>query len=176
MNESCLDTVKSRQSIRKFESTDISEENLNDILEVGFSAPSAGNRQPWRVVVVRNKNTKAALVEAALNQKFIAQAPVILVVCAVPEESAERYGKRGRTLYVLQDTAALTQNLLLASHMKGYGACWIGAFDEGLAAKAVNVPASMRPVAIVPIGLIAGSVPAMRPRRPLKEVVASEKF
>lgn len=176
MNESCLDAVRSRQSIRKFESTDISEENVSDILEVGFSAPSAGNRQPWRVVIVRNKNTKAALVKAALNQRFIVQAPVVLVVCAVPEESAERYGKRGKTLYVLQDTAALTQNLLLAAHMKGYGACWIGAFDEALTAKAVNVPNNMRPVAIIPIGLIAGSAPEMRPRKPLDVVVVSEKF
>ena len=176
MNENCLDAVKSRQSIRRFESTDISEENLNDILKAGFRAPSAGNRQPWRVVVVRNKSTKAALVEAALNQKFISQAPILLVVCAVPEESAERYGNRGKTLYALQDTAALTQNLLLAAHMKGYGACWVGAFDEGLAARAVNVPDNMRPVAIIPIGLIAGSVPQMRPRRPLQDVVVTEKF
>jgi nitroreductase len=176
VNESCLDVVKSRQSIRKFESTDISEENLNDILEAGFSAPSAGNMQPWRVVVVRNKNTKAALVKAALNQKFIAHAPVVLVVCAVPEESAQRYGMRGKTLYVLQDTAALTQNLLLATHMKGYGACWIGAFDEALAAKAVNVPDNMRPVAIIPIGLTTGSTPRMRPRKSFEEVVVSEQF
>jgi len=176
VNENCLDAVKSRQSIRRFESTDISEENLNDILKAGFRAPSAGNRQPWRVVVVRNKSTKAALVEAALNQKFISQAPILLVVCAVPEESAERYGNRGKTLYALQDTAALTQNLLLAAHMKGYGACWVGAFDEGLAARAVNVPDNMRPVAIIPIGLIAGSVPQMRPRRPLQDVVVTEKF
>ncbi|MHA1938010.1 MAG: nitroreductase family protein [Candidatus Thorarchaeota archaeon] len=176
MIENCLDAVKSRCSIRKFESTDISEENVNDILEVGFSAPSAGNRQPWRVVVVRNKNTKVALAEAAHNQKFLAPAPVVLVVCAVPEESAERYGKRGKTLYVLQDTAALTQNLLLAAHMKGYGACWIGAFDEALVVKAIDVPDGMRPVAIIPIGLIAGPLPEKRHRRPLAEVVVSERF
>ncbi|MFW9847432.1 MAG: nitroreductase family protein, partial [Candidatus Thorarchaeota archaeon] len=72
MNEECIEIVKSRQSIRRFEATSISEESLNDILEVGFSAPSAGNRQPWRVVVVRNEATKKELVKAALNQKFIA--------------------------------------------------------------------------------------------------------
>jgi nitroreductase len=176
LNEDCLDAIKSRRSIRKFENTEISEENLNEILEVGFSAPSGGNRQPWRVVVVRNKNTREALAKAALKQNFLAQAPVVLVICAVPAESAERYGERGSTLYVLQDTAALTQNLLLAAHMKAYGACWIGAFDEGLAAKAVKVPDGMRPVAIIPIGLVAGPTPEKRPRRPLTEVVVSERF
>ena len=175
MNESCMDAVKSRQSIRKFEGTDISVENVNDILEVGFSAPSAGNRQPWRVVVVRNKNTKAALVEAALNQKFIGQAPVILVVCAVPEESAERYGKRGRTLYVLQDTAALTQNLLLAAHMKGYGACWIGAFDEDEVKKLLDIPENMRVVALTPIGVPDVSPPG-RPRNEFSKVFSRNKY
>jgi nitroreductase len=176
MNEICLDAIKNRCSIRKFESVEISEENVNHILEVGFSAPSAGNKQPWRVVVVRDKKAKAALAEAALNQKFLAQAPVVLVVCAVPEESAERYGERGRTLYVLQDTAALTENILLAAHMKGYGACWIGAFNEALAAKAVNVPASMRPISIIPIGISARGVMEKKHRRSMTEVVVSERF
>ncbi|MHA2140640.1 MAG: nitroreductase family protein [Candidatus Thorarchaeota archaeon] len=175
MNE-CLDAIKSRRSIRKFENTEISEENLKEILEVGFSAPSGGNRQPWRVVVVRNRNTREALAEAALKQKFLAQAPVVLVICAVPSESEERYGKRGRTLYVLQDTAALTQNLLLAAHMKGYGACWIGAFDEDAAARTVNIPESMRPVALIPIGHIAGPVPGRRQRKPMNEIVITENF
>ena len=60
--------------------------------------------------------------------------------------------------------------------MKGYGACWVGAFDESLAAKAVNVPDGIRPVAIIPIGFIDGPIPELRRRKPLTEVVVSEKF
>ena len=112
----------------------------------------------------------------AFNQSFIAVAPVILVVCAVPEESAERYQERGRSLYAIQDTAALTLNLLLGAHLHGYGACWIGAFSEKAVAHVLNIPSFMRPVSMVPVGSVDGSLPPMRPRKNASDVVVSNKF
>lgn len=176
MNKDCLAAILSRGSVRKFTDDSVPENDVGRILEAGFSAPSAGNRQPWRVVVVRNESTRDRLAMAAYDQRFITEAPVVLVVCAVPEESAERYRERGRTLYVLQDTAALTENILLAAHIMGYGACWIGAFDEGLVGGVVNVPDEMRPVAIIPIGKPLRPAPERRNRRDLSEVVISETF
>lgn len=113
---------------------------LQEILATGFSAPSAGNRQPWRVVIIKDGERKELLGMEAFGQTFIAKAPVNIVICAVPHESAERYGERGSALYALQDTAALTQNILLASHILGYGTCWVGAFDEEAVRKVLNVP------------------------------------
>ncbi|MHA2383312.1 MAG: nitroreductase family protein [Candidatus Thorarchaeota archaeon] len=104
MSKECLSQIRGRRSIRKFLSEQIDDGDIKDIVKVGFSAPSGGNRQPWRVVIVKDHNIKDQLSDAA-GQSFIAKAPVIFVVCAVPEESAERYAERGRTLYVLQDTA-----------------------------------------------------------------------
>ncbi|UCH03787.1 MAG: nitroreductase family protein [Candidatus Thorarchaeota archaeon] len=176
MNEECITALLSRRSVRKFKDESVPETDLERILEAGFSAPSAGNRQPWRVVVVRNEGTRNRLSRAAYDQEFIAEAPVVLVVCAVPSESAERYRERGRTLYVLQDTAALTENILLAAHIIGYGACWIGAFDEDLARSVVSVPDDMRPVAIIPIGKPSRPAPGRRSRRALSEVVVWESF
>ncbi len=176
MNEECLAAILSRGSVRKFTDDSVPENDLERILKAGISAPSAGNRQPWRVVVVQNDSTRNRLSRAAYDQEFIAEAPVVLVICAVPHESAERYRERGRTLYVLQDTAALAQNTLLAAHIMGYGACWIGAFDEGLVREVVNVPDDMRPVAIIPIGKPAKPAPVKRTRRALWEVVIQESF
>jgi len=95
---------------------------------------------------------------------------------SVPEESAERYQERGRTLYVLQDTAALTLNILHAAHMLGYGSCWIGAFNEEEVSRILNVPPDMRPVAMIPVGKIDGKIPDMRPRKNIAEVVIQEQF
>lgn len=176
MNEDCLAAILSRGSVRRFTDDSVPENDIERILEAGFSAPSAGNRQPWRVVVVRNESTRDRLAMAAYDQRFIAEAPVALVVCGVPEESAERYRERGRTLYVLQDTAALTENILLAAHIMGYGACWVGAFDEGLVRGVVNVPDEVRPVVIIPIGKPLRPAPERRNRRALSEVVISETF
>ncbi|MFW9799557.1 MAG: nitroreductase family protein [Candidatus Thorarchaeota archaeon] len=176
MSKDCINGLMSRSSIRNFTDDEVSESDIEEILRAGFSAPSAGNMQPWRVVVVRKKTRRNLLAEAAGNQSFVARAPVVLVVCTVPRESAQRYGQRGVSLYVLQDTAALIENLLLAAHFSGYGACWVGAFNEDLAREAVGVPDDMRPVAIIPIGRSARSAPRKPPRRAIAEVVVSESF
>ncbi len=171
----CLDSLVSRVSVRKL-AGNIPEADLKRILEVGIRAPSAGNCQPWRIIVVRNEEIRQKLAEAALNQRFVATAPVVLVICAVPEESAGRYGKRGETLYVYQDTAALTLQILHAVNILGYGACWVGAFNEENVRKIIAVPKNMRPVSIIPIGKIQGTRPDPRPRRALDEIVFNERF
>jgi nitroreductase len=176
MSKDCIEKIKSRQSIRKFTSEPIPDSVIEDIVNIARSAPSGGNRQPWRIVIVTRNDLKNQLVAAAHNQKFIAVAPVVYVVCAVPEESAERYHKRGRKLYSLQDTAALTLNILFGAHFHGYGACWIGAFNEDEVSKTLNIPSDMRPVAMVPVGKIDGELPPLRGRKSHSDIVIWEKF
>ena len=76
--------IKSRISIRKFKTAAIPDNDINEIIEIGTKAPSAGNCQPWRIVVVKDATTREKLAEAAWGQGFVAKAPVILAVCAVP--------------------------------------------------------------------------------------------
>ena len=168
--------IPSRQSIRKFTSESIPDSIIDDIANIGRSAPSGGNRQPWRIVIVTKQDLKNKLVAAAHDQKFMAVAPVVYVICAVPEESAERYKERGRNLYTLQDTAALTLNILFGAHLHGYGACWIGSFNEKEVSKILNIPTDMRPVAIVPVGRIEGEIPPLRGRKSLSEIIIREQF
>ncbi len=175
MNE-VIKSIQSRKSIRKYSGKPFPDSDLQEILRTGFSAPSAGNRQPWRVVIVKDRDKQNQLATAAFGQSFIAQAPVILVICAVPYESAERYKERGATLYVFQDTAALTLNMLLAAHALGYATCWIGAFDENEVSKIIKVPEGMRPVSMIPIGYSDAKDTPNRPRRSFQEVVIEESF
>jgi nitroreductase len=158
-----------RYSCRSFAATPLSHTELEHILEAALWAPSAGNLQPWRFIVVTSGELKGRLARAA-HQEFVAEAPVVIVVCAVPGESARRYGERGRSLYCLQDTAAATENILLAAAELGLGSCWVGAFEEPAAAAALALPAAWRPVAVVPVGHPLGR-PAARERRPRQEVV-----
>lgn len=176
MSDECVKRIQERQSIRRYTAEPIPEEIIDSVLRTGFSAPSAGNRQPWRVVQVTARDLKDKLAIAAGNQTFLSRAPVVFVVCAVPQESAERYRERGLTLYALQDTAALTQNILLAIHLMGYASCWIGAFDEKQVKEVLNIPQGIRPVAIIPIGKLDGKQPPKPPRRNMQEVVIKESF
>ncbi len=170
-----FEAVRLRRSVRAFAEEEISDETLERLLEAARWAPSAGNIQPWEFVVVRKTETKRKLAEAALNQDFIAEAPVVIVVCVDEASSARGYGSRGVNLYCLQDAAAATENMLLAACALGFGTCWVGAFQEDEAKKALNLPRSIRPVAIVPVGH-----PAEKPepphKRPLNEIVHFERF
>jgi len=170
-----FEAIYGRRSIRAFSEKDVTEAQLIKIIDAGRQAPSAGDLQPWELVVVRDNGRKMALAHAAFGQYFIAEAPVVVVVCAHPARSARRYGNRGTGLYCLQDTAAFIQNMLLASHAIGLGSCWVGAFDEARAAQAIEAPSNIRPVAIIPIGSPAES-PSASPRRSLEDIVHEETF
>ncbi len=162
--------IRKRRSIRKFSSDPLTEEEVREIITAGVWAPSAGNAQPWKFIVVRDAALKDKLVAVAHGQRFVAEAPVVIVVCADVGRARRAYGERGATLYCLQDTAAATQNILLAATAKGYGTCWVGAFDEEKAREVLNLPPGLRAVALVPVGK-PREEPEPRSRRPLHEVV-----
>jgi nitroreductase len=154
------EALLTRTSVRRFKSDDISEAELRRLMELANAAPSAGNVQARDFIVVRKQSTKDALAEAALGQDFINEAPVVVVVCGNKERSSRYYGKRGSSLYYIQDADAAVQNLLLAVHGAGYGACWVGAFDEKEVSTILKLPATIRPLAIIPIG-----IPARPPKK-----------
>lgn len=170
-----FEAIRGRRSIRSYSEESLPQADLDQILEAAICAPSAGNMQSWDFVIVRSEGGKKALSEAAYGQGFIAEAPVVIVVCANGARSASRYKERGRSLYSIQDTAAAIQNILLASYALGYGSCWIGAFDEEKAARTVHTPPEVRPVAIIPIGRPA-ELPEARSRLSLNRVTHPEKF
>lgn len=170
-----LEAIKRRRSIRRFLREDIPDEVVMVLMDAMRWAPSAGNLQPWEFIVVRDEGIKRRVAEAAYEQMFIAEAPVVIVVCANPGRSAWRYGDRGINLYCLQDTAAATQNLHLAAVEMNLGTCWVGAFNEDRVAQAIGAPRGIRPVAIVPVGRPAEK-PAPRPRRGLREIVHRDRF
>jgi len=170
-----FEAIKGRRSVRAFESQDVSLEIVKQLIDAARWAPSAGNIQPWEFIVVRNQETKSALAKAALNQTFIEEAPVVIVVCADENRSSYGYGLRGKTLYCLQDTAAATQNILLAAYAFRLGTCWVGAFREELVREALKIPNGVRPIAIIPVGFPAES-PSHPNKRDINDIIHYEKF
>jgi nitroreductase len=169
------EAILKRKSIRSFVQRDVSEEEVEVLIKAAIQAPSGGNMQPWGFVAVRDNDIKEQLVEASHGQAFIATAPVVIIVCTDPARTAPKYGERGTTLYCIQDTAAAVENILITSAHNGLGACWIGAFDEGMAAEALGLPEDIRPVAMIPVGYSAQD-PPKRSRRPLSEILHRNKW
>jgi len=156
-----FELIQSRRSIRAFHPDEISDETIAKILTAGIWAPTGGNVQPWHFYLVRSQLGREQLADAALNQNFISQAPVVIVVCADIDRARRGYKQRGVNLYCLQDTAAAIQNMLLAVHALKLGACWVGAFSEEKVTALLALPPVHRPVALVPIGR-----PAEKPKPP----------
>jgi nitroreductase len=168
------EAIKGRRSIRAFKQQDVPEETVEKLIDAARHAPSAGNIQPWEFVIARKQDTKKKLAQAAY-QAFVEEAPLVIVVCANENSSSSGYGKRGKTLYCIQDTAAATQNILLTAYSLGLGTCWVGAFNEDEAKKALQAPDGIRPVAIIPVGY-PNRTPSQRGRRPLNQIVHHEGF
>jgi nitroreductase len=163
-------TVEDRRSMRKYAEAPVEEEKLHKILETANRAPSAGNLQGYEIYVVRKLGQRQALVKAAWDQEFLAEAPLVLVFCANPPRSAVKYGERGATLYSIQDATIACCYSQLAAKALGLDTVWVGAFDEAAVSEIVHVPPDLRPVAMLPIGY-AGKVPSVRPRREISALV-----
>ncbi|MGO9058338.1 MAG: nitroreductase family protein [Candidatus Binataceae bacterium] len=143
-----------RHSVRSFQPRKVSRESLRAIVDAAESAPSAGGLKAREISVVEDDGTKAKLVEAALGQDFIAQAPVVLVFWAVASRSADKYGERGRTLFSVQDATISASFAWIQAVVSGLGCCWVGAFDED-AVKQIfrkDIKRDWRPIALLPVG------------------------
>ncbi len=166
-----FETVRHRHSIRKYQADmSVETEKLHAILEMACAAPSAGDLQPYRIIVVRDPADRNALKQAAQQQTFVAEAPVCLVFCADPQRSAEVFGERGAQLYAIQDTTIATAYAQLAIVAAGMGSTWVGKFDEGEIRKLLGLDSSLIPIALLSLGYPA-ELPEPSSRRRLDEVV-----
>lgn len=162
--------VDERRSMRKYADTPVDEEKLHKILETANKAPSAGNMQGFEIYLVRRLEQREALVKAAWDQEFLAEAPVVLVFCTNPSRLVEQYQERGSGLYCIQDATIACAFSMLAAKALGLDSVWVGAFDEEAVRKIAHIPASLRPIAMLPVGY-AGKEAGVRPRRELNDLI-----
>lgn len=168
---SVLDVICQRRSVRAFESRVVEEEKLLRVLEAGRLSPSAKNLQERVFIVVRDAGLREALVEAALGQRFVGEAPVVIVACA---DNVDYKMPCGQFAYPI-DTAIAVDHMTLQAVAEGLGTCWIGAFDEARVKKLLGIPQHIRVVALLPLGY-PRVVPHPIPRKALDEVVMWERW
>lgn len=162
--------LQQRYSVRAYHDQPVPDDTLRQILQAANDAPSAGNLQPWQIVVVRDAAAKRRLAETCYQQWFIAQAPVVLVFFAVPERSRQKYGDLGANFLCVQDATIACAHAHLAAAVVGLGSCWIGAFDEAVVRELTGAPGDWRVMALLPVGYPADT-PKPRERRALRDAV-----
>lgn len=163
-----LELVKKRRSIRKYKPEPIPEEKIDYILEAARQAPSWGNRQCWRFIVVKDESKKRKIA----SRDWIAQAPIIIIGCAYPGLSGSKSGQQ----YYMLDMGIAMEHMMLAAAEQGLGTCWIGGqFDEETVKNILNIPSEVRVVALTPLGYPDES-PNPRDRKPLNEFVGYDEW
>jgi nitroreductase len=167
------DVIKKRKSIRKYKPDPVPKDVLDRILEAGRIAPSAKNIQPWRFIVVKDKETKKRVAQACRGQNWMADADVILVACILNDIAWGRMG--GYMSSGPVDLAIAVDHMILAAANEGLGTCWIGAFVEADVKKILNVPEKVTVIALTPIGYPAEEAKD-RGRKPESEIFSYDKF
>lgn len=155
--EIALENIMTRTSVRQYQpDRKIGSDTVEMILKAAMSAPTAVNKQPWEFIVVDNRAAIDSLCAALPYAKMLAQAPLAIIPCGNMERTLEG---EGHQLWI-QDLSAATENLLLAVHAYGLGAVWTSVFPDqariAAVSRVMNLPSSVIPLAVVPIGYPAG--------------------
>jgi len=163
--------ISQRKSMRAYKETDVEEDKLKKILEAARLSPSASNRQKWKFIVVKNKETRKKLAIAAFDQSFIGDAPVVIVACGTDAKTVMLCGQPAYTV----DVSIACAFMILQAYELGLGTCWIGAFKEDEVKKILKIPESVRVVAMTPLGY-PNQPPSQRSRKSLDQIVCLEKY
>lgn len=161
--------INDRRSIRKYRDTPVEWEKVSQVLDAARLAPSWKNMQCWRFLVLNSPTRKDALLAAFPDdnpgKKALAQAPLVIVVCADPAESGVENGIE----YYIADTAIAFEHICLAAHGLGLGTCCMGWYDEAAVKRNLDIPDEIRVVGVTPLGY-PDQEPKQRPRKELNQI------
>lgn len=155
--EIAIENILTRTSVRQYQpNRTIGADTIEMILKAAMSAPTAVNKQPWEFVVLNNRATIDTLASALPYAKMLAQAPLAIVTCG----NMARYLEGDSRELWIQDVSAATENLLLAVNAYGLGAVWTSVYPDSTriadVSRVLNLPSTVIPLAVVPIGYPAG--------------------
>ncbi|UCC17945.1 MAG: nitroreductase family protein [Dehalococcoidales bacterium] len=165
------DAILQRKSIRGYESKPVPEDKLNTVLEAARMAPSGGNRQPWKFVVVRDEEKRKRLSEASGGQGHVAEAPVVIAAVGTMPENMMMCDVPGYPV----DLSIAVDHMTLAAVDEGLGTCWIGAFKQEKARDILGVPKKCKIVALLTLGF-PRDTGRPKDRKPLEEIVCYDTY
>lgn len=168
------DIVASRWSCRAYSSEKVSDADLDYILEQVRLAPSACNRQPWRIMIIGSDDTDGCRAVAdSYEREWIRTAPMYIVMLGVPSEGWVRPFDNHSHIDV--DLAIATEHLCLAATSCGLGACWVCNFNPSVLRDGLHLSDDLVPVVIVPLGHPADGVKAPeKKRKDLSEILITK--
>nr|WP_321409895.1 nitroreductase family protein [uncultured Carboxylicivirga sp.] len=165
--------LRERYSIREYKSQKVSKALLMEVLEAGRLAPSAANKQPWKFIVVSEEDNLSKL-KSAYNREWFKKVPQIIVVCGDHSESWKRSFDSKDHCDI--DIAIAVDHMTIRASELGLGTCWVCHFDPVLVKDLMQLPDSIEPIALLPIGYPLENKPPYKIRKNLDEIVFEERF
>ena len=157
-----LDVIMTRTSIRSFTGEAVPQEQLETILKAGMAAPSAMNVQPWRFVVLTDKDRIAELLGGGFRPEMFTSAGAVIIVCGQTTFMRKPWGQPDApeeiqdNIFWFEDCSAAAQNILLAAHALGLGAVWTAGYPAmdrvAPLAAALGLPEDVKPLCVIPVG------------------------
>jgi nitroreductase len=166
-----MELVPARYSVRAYEPTPVEEGKLHQVLEAARLAPTAANRQPFRLIVIGTEGRETEL-QRIYPASWFVKAPLIICACAIPEEGWVRMDGKP---YVDVDVTIAMDHLIMAAHSLGLGTCWIAAFDPVAARDVLGLPDGVEPIVFTPLGYAADQ-PRPKMRKALSDLVRYERW
>ncbi len=169
-----FEAIQKRRSIRSYEPTPIPSEKLDKILEAARLAPSAGNIQPWRFIIVLDQHKRRLIAKGCRFGHFLDESPTVIVGCGDQKASPRWHAI---------DTCIAMENLVLAATGEGFGTCWIGSFNEKTIRETLKIPNRLKIVALLALGypkeklnITAKLAHFMRPRKKLERIAYLDEY
>jgi nitroreductase len=164
--------IAARYSVRAYRPDPVEDEKLRAVLEAARLAPTADNRQPFQLVVMRTAG-RAEEIGRIYPRPWFVQAPLVIAVCAISSQAWVRESDRFNARLI--DAAIVADHMILAATNLGLGTCWIAAFNVEAARSVLQLPPEAEPVVFTPLGYPA-DLPGPRIRKPLADLVRYERW
>jgi nitroreductase len=145
-----IEVIKKRRSIRNYSEKHLDWEIISDILDAGRYAPSSGNTQDWRFIVIRNED-KIKEIAKICSQDWIGKSKALIIICSDLHKVKRMYEEKGE-LFSIQNTSAAIQNILLRAYDLGVGSCWVGDFNEKELVELLKIKSTAKPYAVITLG------------------------
>lgn len=157
-----LEAIRGRRSVRSFLDRPVDKGILEQLVEAAIWAPSAGNAQTWRFVVITEPERIRRI--KMVSPGLLGDPPAVIAICQDLDEARAKGGELGASFLAQVDAAMATQNVLLAAHDKGLGTCVVASFHRGAVGRLLGLPDGVEPLLLVSVGWPA-NVPSPPQRR-----------
>ena len=165
--------ISKRHSIKSYLDKQVSWDLISQLIDAAHNAPSSGNIQNWVFIVVTDDEKRRDLTKASLNQSWMTEAPIHIVVCSDNFKIKKHY-ENSSDRYIHENCAAAIQNLLLKATDLGLGACWVGSFNPEMVEQVIEAKENIEAIAIITVGY-----PAEKPisqRHKIEELTFFERY